>query len=152
MEFIKKHKKMVLIIGAALLILILLFGVIHSLMPDTRKSVWGTRTAENSKHPISDDEINAVKGYYTATENVSNVTYRLSGRKMIFIVTFKSDVTNTNIVEELSKGMLEKISDDVKGYYDIEISYVSEDESNDKFPIMAYKNKTRHNFRITYMG
>ena len=56
MEFIKKNKKMLTIIAVVLVILILLFGVIKSLMPDTRKSVWGTRTADVSKHPISDDE------------------------------------------------------------------------------------------------
>ena len=54
MEFIKKNKKMVIIIAVALVIIILLFGIIKSLMPDTRKSVWGTRTVDVSKHPISD--------------------------------------------------------------------------------------------------
>ena len=151
MEFIKKNKKMLTIIAVVLVILILLFGVIKSLMPDTRKSVWGTRTADVSKHPISDDEINAVKEFYTSNEAVTNITYRLSGRKMIFIITVKAS-TAKSVVEELSGKMLEKLSEDVKGYYDIELSYVCEDSENAEYPIMAYRNKTRHNFRFTYAG
>ena len=151
MEFIKKNKKMIIIIAVAVLILVLLFGVISSLMPDTRKSVWGTRTADVSKHPISDDEINAVKEFYTKNEAVTNITYRLSGRKMIFIITVK-EKTAKSVVEELSGKMLEKLSDDVKEFYDIELSYVCEDSENAEYPIMAYKNKIRHTFRFTYAG
>lgn len=151
MEFIKKNKKMVIIIAVALVILILLFGVIKSLMPDTRKSVWGNRTVDVSKHPISEEEINAVKEFYESNENVSSITYRLSGRKMIFIITVK-EKTAKSVVEELSGKMLEKLSDDVKGFYDIELSYVCEDSENAEYPIMAYRNKTRHNFRFTYAG
>ena len=151
MEFIKKNKKMIIIIAVAVLILVLLFGVISSLMPDTRKSVWGTRTADVSKHPISDDEINAVKEFYTKNEAVTNITYRLSGRKMIFIITVKEKTAKT-VVEELSGKMLEKLSDDVKEFYDIELSYVCEDSENAEYPIMAYKNKIRHTFRFTYAG
>lgn len=151
MEFIKKNKKMIIIIAVALVILVLLFGIIKSLMPDTRKSVWGTRTADVSKHPISDEEISAVKEFYESNENVSSVTYRLSGRKMIFIITVKAN-TAKSVVEELSGKMLEKLSDDVKGFYDIELSYVCEDSENAEYPIMAYRNKTRHNFRFTYAG
>ncbi len=151
MEFIKKNKKMVIIIAVALVILILLFGVIKSLMPDTRKSVWGTRTVDVPKHPISEEEISAVKEFYESNENVSSITYRLSGRKMIFIITVK-EKTAKSVVEELSGKMLEKLSDDVKGFYDIELSYVCEDSENAEYPIMAYRNKTRHNFRFTYAG
>nr|MBP3259077.1 hypothetical protein [Bacilli bacterium] len=151
MEFIKKNKKMVIIIAVALVIIILLFGIIKSLMPDTRKSVWGTRTVDVSKHPISDEEISAVKEFYESNENVVNITYRLSGRKMIFIITVK-EKTAKSVVEELSGKMLEKLSDDVKGFYDIELSYVCEDSENAEYPIMAYRNKTRHNFRFTYAG
>jgi len=151
MEFIKKNKKMIIIIAVALVILVLLFGVIKSLMPDTRKSVWGTRTADVSKHPISDDEINSSKEFFTSNENVVSATYRLSGRTMDYVVTVKKD-TAKNVVEELSNNMLEKLSDDVKGYYDIQIFYVCEDEENGEYPIVAYRNKIRHSFRFTYAG
>lgn len=151
MEFIKKNKKMILIIAIILVILVLLFFVIKSLMPDTRKSVWGTRTAEVSNHPISDEEINAAKEFFESNENIVNVTYRLSGRKMIFIITVKADAPKS-FVEEVSNKMLEKLSDDVKGFYDIELSYVCENPENAEYPIMAYRNKIRHVFRITYAG
>ena len=151
MEFIKKNKKMILIIAIILVILVLLFVVVKSLMPDTRKSVWGTRTVEVDNHPISDDEINAAKEFFKSNENVVDVTYRLSGRKMIFIITVKENAPKS-FVEEVSNKMLEKLSDDVKGFYDIELSYVCENPENAEYPIMAYRNKIRHVFRVTYAG
>ena len=140
MEFVKKHKIGVITVGIVLLIIVLLLVFIGTLMPDTKKSSWGNRTKDIAKYPISDEVINKTTDTLKAHTSVTEVTYRLSGRKMIFTITVDTGVTRAKS-ESLVSDILENLSDDIKGYYDIEVNYKSVDSEDTTYPFMGYKNK-----------
>ncbi len=150
MKYIKTHKKQVLIIAVVLLVLVILFALIHSVMPDKSKSTWGNRLNDIDKHPISSNEISNIKNALTDTGKVEEVVYHLTGKTMNFIITVKND-TKRDAAKALAEKIIDAMSDDVKSYYDVQLYYKTQ-ESNDDYPFMAYKNKISNNFSFTYEG
>lgn len=151
MNYIKKHIKLIIVLIVILLIIIAAYIGIKKLMPDTRISVWGNRTADINNHPISNDVIDKIKEELTNEESVSAVTYRLSGRKMIFMLTINEGVSRTT-AEGLTSHIINNLDDDVKEYYDIELYYKSVDSEDEAYPFMGYKNKISGSFSFTYAG
>lgn len=150
MDYIKKHKKKVCIIAIVVLFLILVFISIHSLMPDMSKSTWGNRLDNIQNYSITDDNINKIKESLTTTGKVSNVTYRLSGRTMNFIIEVNSGVKRSD-AEGLVSHITDNLTDEIKGYYDIE-AYFTTSGDDTSYPFMGYKHKTGSTFSFSYAG
>lgn len=151
MNYIKKHIKLIIALIVILIIAIAAFIGIKKLMPDTRISVWGNRTADNGKHPINGDDIDKIIEELKKEESVSDVTYRLSGRKMNFMIIVNEGTTRAT-AEGLTKHILGNLSDDIKEYYDIELYYKSLNSEDTVFPFMGYKNKISSSFSFTNAG
>lgn len=151
MKFIKKHKKGIIVLVLVLLILGLLLAFLHTLMPDNKKSAWGSRINDIENHPITDEDINKVRDALTNHTSVNAVTHRLSGRTMNFIITVNSGVTREKS-ESLAEDIINNLSDDIKGYYDIELYYKSLDSEDSVYPFMGYKNKLSSKFSFTNAG
>lgn len=149
MNYIKKHKKQVLIISIILVVFILLLMLIHTFMPNSKKNAWGNRVSDIANHPISDEVINKVKEDLKATGKVDDVSYRLSIRTMNFIITLKDGVKRADAIK-LSDTFLKDLSDDIKSYYDIELYFKL--DGSEEYPFMGYKNKISSDFKYTYAG
>ena len=59
--FFKKHKKVIIIIGIVLVVLIALMGIISLVAPDYRKSLYGDRLDDVKEHKIDSKKIDAIK-------------------------------------------------------------------------------------------
>ncbi|MBR1377000.1 MAG: hypothetical protein IJ565_04220 [Bacilli bacterium] len=150
MNYIKKHKKGLLIIGAIVLIVVLFLAFIHTLMPDTRKSVWGNRINDIENHPVSDESLEKIKSDIIGTGKASSVTYRLSGRTINFVITLNAGVSRAD-GEGLVSHITSNLNDDIKSYYDIQVYYKYAD-SEDSNSFMGYKQKTSSSFSFTNAG
>ena len=78
-------------------------------------------------------------------EIVSDVSHNLVGRRLDFIVTV-NDKATVQLAKDLGGKILSNFSDDIKGYYDIELMIKSENSESTDFPIIGYKHKTSSEF------
>lgn len=150
MNYIKKHKKKVCIISVVVIILILVLLCLHTLMPDMTKSTWGNRLENIEKYPIANSDISKIKDSITGTGKATDVTYRLSGRTMNFIINVNSGVSRKD-AEGLTSHITDNLSDDIKSYYDIEVYFTTSGDDT-SYPFMGYKHKTSSTFSFSYAG
>jgi len=138
------HKKGVIIIGIILLILILLIILMVSMFPDTSKSSCGNRVADIANHPIKNEDTASVINALENDSKVEKATFNIVCRKVSFIVTLKNG-TSKDDAKSLASIILDKLSDDIKSYYDLEVTFKQTEES-DEYPFSGYKQRTRDNF------
>lgn len=141
-NYIKKNKKTVVIASIVLLILILLLAVINTLMPDNGKSVCGNRVADIKNHPVENASKDKVVKALKNTSKITDVEVNVVCRKISFVAKV-SDGVSVEDAKATSSLILENLSDDIKGYYDIEIIYSS---NADGYPFSGYKQRSRDNF------
>lgn len=146
MNYIKTHKKEVLIISMVVLILIMLFVFIHTLMPNTKKNIWGSRVSDIKNHPVSAEQMDAFKNVLLKDGDVISITDNLAVKTIRFVAEVNSGVKRKDLDLLLEKA-LEKFSDDVKNYYDIEVIFTK--DGDESYPFSAYKNRTNTKFVFT---
>ena len=143
MDFMKKHKMKLILLGILILVFIIsLFAIVSLLYPDLRKDIYGNRLSGISDVKISNQVITKVKDDLNFSKIVVNTDYVLKGKLINFIVKVKKD-TNINDAKKLPDIILESIEDKIQEYYDIQVIIT---EENEKYPIMAYKHKTSKTF------
>lgn len=149
MNYLKKNKKKVLIIVGIVIILVLLIVCISALMPNTSRSVWGNRLDGIEEHEIKNESIDKIRSSVTGTGNASSVEYRLSGKTMNFTIKVNNDITKDK-AKELTSYITSNIDNDDLTYYDIQVFFIKDDESDELFPFIGYKHKTATEF--SYVG
>lgn len=143
-NFLKTHKKQCMIGGIAFLVIFLLIMIWLFIVPVFSNNKYGDRLDGIEKHKISSDTVNDIKSSLKGNDKVTDVTYHNEGRILNFIITVSNDMS-TDDSKKLGDTILDKLSDDDKEYYDIQILIDTKDE-NDKYPIAGYKHKTEDKF------
>ncbi len=151
MKYIKQHKKLTIIIAAALAVVILGILLIQLLLPSSNKNACGNRVSDIANHQISNDAINKVKDALTSSSRVNDVSYNLVCRTMSFVVKIESGVERDSAKDLVNK-ITENLDENIISYYDIEVYFKSLDEENGSYPFMAYKNKNSKTFSFTNAG
>lgn len=142
MNFIKKHKIALIVVGVCLVLIILLFFAIkNTFFPNMNKSKYGNRLDGIENYPIEESMITDIKNGVLENEVVTNLTYDLKGRIINFIITVK-DGTELNVAKEAATKVLEYFNDDYKSFYDIQIFLTCDNAENEIYPKMGYKHKT----------
>ena len=144
-----KNKKMIIGIGIFLAILLILFIYLF-IFPIFNSNKYGDRLDDIDKHKISTSLINEIKKNIKESDHVTDVTYHNEGRILNFTVTLKSD-TPVNEAKDFGKKILEKLSDEDKSYYDIQLLLISKDKS-DNYPVIGYKSKKADDFNFGSAG
>lgn len=143
-KFISEHKKQCLIGGIIFLAIFFIIIIWLFIVPLFSNNKYGDRLDGIEDHKISSSTIDDIENTLKGNEQVSNVDYHNEGRILNFIITVSNDMSTDN-AKKLGDTILDKISDDDKKYYDIQILIDSEEE-NDNYPIAGYKHKTEDNF------
>ncbi len=139
-RFFRKNKKIIIIIGIILVILVGLLGVFKLVAPDYHKSLYGDRLESIKKHKINSEKINDIKKEIKSLEYVSKINYNLKGKIMNFVVTVSRD-TSLDSSKKIGTVILEKLDKNEKDNYDIQVFFITDDES-DVYPVIGYKHKT----------
>ena len=136
MEFIKKHK-VVLVITLVCLILMFLagFAVYRMFYPSGGKRVYGDRLKNAPE--IDTAVINQIKDEMTDTGLVNNIDYITSVTTMKFFIDVKSD-TKVEDAQKLTDIILEKLSTKVISFYDIAVYLTQNDGDNPLYPASGY--------------
>lgn len=143
-KFISEHKKQCLIGGIIFLAIFFIIIIWLFIVPLFSNNKYGDRLDGIEDHKISSSTIDDIENTLKGNEQVSNVDYHNEGRILNFIITVSNDMSTDN-AKKLGDTILDKISDDDKKYYDIQI-LIDTEEENDNYPIAGYKHKTEDNF------
>lgn len=143
-DFLKTHKKQCMIGGIAFLVIFFLIIIWLFIVPVFSNNKYGDRLDGIDKHKISSDTVNDIESSLKGNDKVKDVTYNNEGRILNFVITVSNDMSADD-AKKLGDTILDKISDDDKEYYDIQI-LIDTEEDNDNYPIAGYKHKTEDNF------
>ena len=143
-NFFKTHKKQCMIGGIAFLVIFFLILIWLFIVPVFSNNKYGDRLDGIEDHKISSDTVKDIENSLKENDKVTDVTYNNEGRILDFIITVSNDMS-TEDAKKLWDTILDKISDDDKKYYDIQI-LIGTEEENDNYPIAGYKHKSEDNF------
>lgn len=143
-KFIKTHKKQCLIGGAIFLVILLVIMIWLFIVPLFSNNKYGDRLDGIENHKISSSTVNDIESAIKENQMVSDVEYHNEGRILNFIITVSSEMS-VDDAKKLGDVILDKISNDDKEYYDIQVLIDTEDE-NENYPIAGYKHKTEKAF------
>ena len=149
MEFIKKHRIGLIVTGVILVLVILMFfGIKNAFFSNMGQSVYGNRLDGIEKYPIDDAVIKDIETTLKDTGNINSFKYELKGRLMNFIIEVNADVDLTTSRAFADK-IAEKLSDDIKSFYDIQVYLTCSDKESELYPTIGYKHKTSVGFKWT---
>lgn len=140
MKFIKNNK----IIVALLLIAVIMFSTILILIFSNLSSgndEYGNRLDNIENYPITEEMITNIKNELTGLDKVISISYNLEGRLANFIIKVEDDLAVSEAKNYADK-VIEHFSEDLKGYYDIQVLIDSNNDESEIYPIVGYKHKT----------
>lgn len=140
MNFIKKHKILCIILGIVIVLLIAGIVIFLKLSPDSGKDSYGNRLAGIENYPISQERVQNMQAEALQTEGIQSLNYILNGRRIDLIVKVNSDMSKENAKQYANK-TLEYFSEEEKAYYDFQIFFQTDGES-EIYPIIGAKHKT----------
>lgn len=143
-NFFKTHKKQCMIGGIAFLVIFFLILIWLFIVPVFSNNKYGDRLDGIEDHKISSDTVKDIENSLKENDKVTDVTYNNEGRILDFIITVSNDMS-TEDAKKIGDTILDKISDDDKKYYDIQI-LIDTEEENENYPIAGYKHKSEDNF------
>lgn len=141
MEFIKKHKVLLIVLTIILLLAITAFLLLKNFMVDNSKDEYGNRLDGIQNVQISDANTSKMKEEIKVLEEVSNISYRLQGRLIYIELTLKDGVV-IDTAKEIAAKTLDYFSAEEKAYYDIQVVLNNENKEMQGYPKIGYKHKT----------
>lgn len=107
---------------------------------------YGSRLKDIEKYAIEDSVSKRLEDELSALDNVSSVSYRLSGKIINVIFDVKPEM-DKNVAKENANKVLDYFDSDELGYYDVQVyvkcsECVKTEEDVSNYPIIAYKKNT----------
>ena len=144
MNFIKRNKKLLVVIVIFLIGLICAVQLKNILFP-SGGAIYGNRLEGIEDVPIAKDLDKQI--YEKFKDVVSKVEVRQSGRIINITITVNGDVS-VSTAKGYAKTSLEFFAEKQLKYYDIQVYMMKDIESNE-FPIIGYKHQNKSDFTWT---
>lgn len=144
MNFIKRNKKLLVVIVIFLISLIGLVQLKNIFFP-SGGAIYGNRLEGKEDVEIAKDLDKQVQELLK--DNVSKVTVRISGRIVNMHITVNGDVSASS-AKELAKKTLTLFAEKQLKYYDIQV-FMKKDVESTEFPIIGYKHQDKQGFTWT---
>lgn len=138
-KFLKRNRYTFILVFIFILFVILGLKVKDLLVPDEGKAAYGDRLKNIEKHPISSDVYDKIDEDLKKNESVIKVSHHLQGKTINYFITF-SEKTSVKDAKVIGETILKGFSEDLLGYYSIQVSLLKEDEKLNNFPIMGMKH------------
>ncbi len=139
-NFIKNHKKGVIVGSIIFLIIIITLFTIFFIIPSFGSNNYGNRLDGIEDHKISNSTIDKIKDNIEEKEGVTKVTYHNEGRILNFTIKVDGN-TKPETAKEYATEIIKDIKEKDLKYYDVQIFLDSDDNTND-YPTAGYKHKT----------
>ncbi len=138
-RFLKRHRFTCVLLIIFILLVILGVKAKDMLVPDEGKPTYGERLKNIEKHPVTESDYNKVDEELKKNKSVLKVTHRLQGKTINYFITFDSK-TSVKDAKAIGDTIIKHFSEDILGYYSIQVSLLKEDEALNNFPIMGMKH------------
>lgn len=146
MKFIKHHKiKLMLLIIFILVFIIALVVIVNLFYPDSKKSVYGNRLSGIEKAKISNQIITQINDELNSIEAVNSSSFSLNGRLINFVIEVKEG-TKVSELDKFTKIINDKLEDEIKSFYDIQLIIDEKSKDSKNYPIFGYKHKSVADF------
>lgn len=142
MNFIKKHKVLLIVLVVIILLAIGAFFLVKTLfMIDDSVDVYGNRLDGIENVQIADEATSKMKEEIKALEEVNEISYRLQGRLIYIEITLKDGVV-IETAKEIGTKTLDYFSVEEKSFYDMQVILNNENKEIEGYPKIGYKHKT----------
>lgn len=146
-RFIKEHKVVVVAVILMLVIIAIAFVAKQTFFSNSDNAVYGNRLEGIDAVEIDSKQKEEILNNVKNDSTVKKATYKLQGKIINIIITVNDDV-GVDTAKSLSNKVLEKLDDNQKKYYDIQVFIKKENSGND-FPIIGYKHANKDGFSWT---
>lgn len=141
MNFVKKHKILLIVIGIIIIFLVMGLFFIKQFMVDYSKDLYGDRLKNIEKVEVKENAVKKLESELGSIEAISKVNYHLQGRLINIMIIIKAETTIDDAKSYANK-VLDYFEEDEKKYYDIQIFLKNENEEIEGYPLIGYKHKT----------
>lgn len=141
---IKKYRYTTFALIAFLVLLLLSYFVFQLFFGERGKPVYGNRLDGIEEVMVTDDDFSKLSGILEKEKIVVSASGSRSGRILNYIVEVKSK-TKAKDAKALTNVILKNLSEDQIAYFDIQVFFTCEDET-EGYPMIGYKNKENKNF------
>ena len=145
-KYLRNHLKLIIVLAIFVVIVLGAFIAYNMIFVNT-STKYGSRLDGIENVRISDNTKNDIKKNIETLEITNSITIRLSG-KTINVITIVKDDTEVGKAKEISGKITEKLSEEQKKYYDIQV-LISKKNDDSKFPIIGYKHHTKDYYSWT---
>jgi len=148
MNFIKKHKILVILL-VIFIVLMVVLGICFKnvFLTEESNDKYGNRLNGIEKVQITDSRLANVKEKILDSKNTNTVTYNVSGKIIKFFIQVKAE-TDELTVESLLNLILDNFTEEEKSFYDFEV-FITNEEEKELYPMIAYKHRNNVTFTIT---
>lgn len=140
MKYLKNHIRLIIVL---VIFIGLVFGcfIAYNSIFVNNQSKYGSRLDGINEVKIDDKKKNEIKKNIESLQITKSVSIRLSGKTINVMITVNDDIELDKAKETAGK-ILEKLSDEEKKFYDVQI-FVSKDTDDAKYPILGYKHHSK---------
>ncbi len=142
LNFIKKHKKGVIITTIVLLVFLILAVIFINKFVLYHGSSYGDRLDGIEEVKLNDDKFRSIEEKLKDQEGISSASASLNGKIIHVFVT--ASITDNEKLKSTAASILEVLSDEEKKFYDIEIYYSSSENAD--FSLIGYYRKGSEGF------
>lgn len=128
----------ILMVVSVVCLLSILVGVIVYFAKQSSQNPYGDRLVRIENKEIKEDRLTELENVIKENELIKNVNVTVKGARINFLITLNKGVPTD--AENISVKILEKLSEEEKGLYDLLFQFESLDKGEDNvFPIEGYK-------------
>lgn len=146
MKYLKENAKLIIAIAIFIVIVVAIFVAYNGLFLKS-SSKYGDRLKGIDEIPVSDSNKTEIEENVTALGITSKISVEVKGKIIEIIITVNDDI-DVNKSKEVAAKVLEKLTDEQKKCYDVQI-FIQKNSEDEKFPIIGYKHHSRDNFTWT---
>lgn len=145
MKFIKQYKFTIIVVILFIVVMVAMFMLFGIFSGDSEGGIYGTRLNDIENVPITTDRKKEISDNVKSVNRSSAVSVIVRGRIINVFITCNDDV-NLNDAKDLSNKVVEKMSDDEKKLYDVQIFISKNNKDDASFPIIGYRHHSKDGF------
>ena len=146
-RYLKEHKVIVAAVIFMLIIIVIAFLVKQAFFSNSGNAVYGNRLDGIENVKVDSNQKNDIIKNFEEDSAVKQAKYKLQGKIINIIITVNDDV-GIDTAKKLTSKILDKLDDNQKNFYDIQI-FIKKDNDASDFPIIGYKHHTKQDFSWT---
>ena len=147
MKSILKRKRKLIIALVFLIVIVLALCIAYESIFSNNNGKYGNRLEGIEKVEVKTKQKNEIKKNIESLEASTSIKVYLTGKTIKAVVVVKDDVDLGKAKESYNK-LMEKLSDEQKKYFDIQV-FLKKKGKDDNFPTIGYKHHAKENVSWT---